>query len=319
MAYNPATAAALIRNLAPKYGIDPEAAYRVATAEGLSGRVGDNGTSFGPFQLHIGGALPKGIADPQGWSSSPAGISYALQRMAASGARGLTGANAVATIVRNFERPADPEGEIARALGSSSPVPSGASVGGPTSAGMTGSDPRISYVLGLSRANAVPQGPARTAALLQNLLAFRNNGGASQAPLPGGAAGPVASGLNPDFQSRLQAFEQATGTHTVSGFRSDAEQAKLFADAVRKYGSVAAARKWVAPPGASKHNQGLAVDLGGNLALAHKLAGKFGLYFPMSWEPRSSNRSASCQSTSNSTRISAWSGLKPKARNLSSR
>jgi hypothetical protein len=37
-------------------GIDPDIAVRVAASEGLNGYVGDHGTSFGPFQLHRGGA-----------------------------------------------------------------------------------------------------------------------------------------------------------------------------------------------------------------------------------------------------------------------
>jgi hypothetical protein len=37
-------------------GIDPDIAVRVAASEGLGGYVGDHGTSFGPFQLHRGGA-----------------------------------------------------------------------------------------------------------------------------------------------------------------------------------------------------------------------------------------------------------------------
>ncbi len=47
----------------------------------------------------------------------------------------------------------------------------------------------------------------------------------------------------------------------VSGYRSSAHQARLFASAVARYGSEAEARKWVAPPGKSAHQSGRAVDL----------------------------------------------------------
>lgn len=47
----------------------------------------------------------------------------------------------------------------------------------------------------------------------------------------------------------------------TSGFRDPAHQARLWEEAKRKYGSEAKARKWVAPPGASAHQSGRAVDL----------------------------------------------------------
>jgi murein DD-endopeptidase MepM/ murein hydrolase activator NlpD len=83
-------------------------------SEGLSGDVGDNGTSFGPFQLHVGGALPSGKG--RAWAESNAGILYALRQIA-SVAKGRTGQDAISNIVQRFERPADPSGEIRRALG----------------------------------------------------------------------------------------------------------------------------------------------------------------------------------------------------------
>ncbi len=48
----------------------------------------------------------------------------------------------------------------------------------------------------------------------------------------------------------------------ISGFRSLAYQATLFARSIEKRGSEAAAAVWVAPPGHSEHHTGLAVDLG---------------------------------------------------------
>lgn len=102
-----------IVTLAKKYNVDPYAALSVAAMEGLGGGVGDNGTSFGPFQLHVGGELPLGKT--QAWAESPAGINYALQRISKV-AGGLKGQQAIEAIVNSFEKPADPNSEIAGAL-----------------------------------------------------------------------------------------------------------------------------------------------------------------------------------------------------------
>ena len=107
----------LLKTLAIRRGLDPKAVLAVARQEGLSGGVGDQGTSFGPFQLHKGGALPQGIplASAQEWAWSPAGLNYALSKIA-SVAGGLKGRAAVENIVRRFERPANPDREVAGAL-----------------------------------------------------------------------------------------------------------------------------------------------------------------------------------------------------------
>jgi murein DD-endopeptidase MepM/ murein hydrolase activator NlpD len=110
---------------AKKHGVDPRAALAVAMTEGglKLGAVGDKGTSFGPFQLHVGGALPRGKG--AAWANSPAGIEYAVRQMAQAGARGLQGRAAVNAIVQNFERPARPGAEISKAMnlyGSTQPM-----------------------------------------------------------------------------------------------------------------------------------------------------------------------------------------------------
>jgi len=46
----------------------------------------------------------------------------------------------------------------------------------------------------------------------------------------------------------------------VSGYRTDAHQAELFAAAMVTYHTFAEARKWVAPPGHSAHATGCAID-----------------------------------------------------------
>jgi hypothetical protein len=109
-----------IKSLAQAYGLDPQAVLSVAAHEGLSGAVGDNGTSFGPFQMHAGGALPdaiwkQGPQAAQAWAWSPQGIEYAVSNMAQS-AKGLKGSQAIQAIVKNFEYPTDPQGEINAAI-----------------------------------------------------------------------------------------------------------------------------------------------------------------------------------------------------------
>lgn len=109
----------LIIKEAGRLGLDAQAVIAVSQMEGAGGGIGDNGTSFGPWQLHIGGALPKGVgakgaAYAHAWAWSPAGIKYALNVMSHV-ASGLTGPAAVEAIVRKFERPANPSAEVAGA------------------------------------------------------------------------------------------------------------------------------------------------------------------------------------------------------------
>lgn len=107
------------------------------------------------------------------------------------------------------------------------------------------------------------------------------------APVQPAMAGATDStGAAADFTARMNALIAASGgrIRIVSHVRSRAQQQQLWNDAIKKYGSPDAARKWVAPPGHSNHEKGLAVDLGGDLGLAHKLAPQFGLVAPMPWE-----------------------------------
>ena len=108
-------------------------------------------------------------------------------------------------------------------------------------------------------------------------------------------------GLDAGFQSALgdliSAARMELGGNLVifSGYRSIQRQTELWEAALRKYGSAAAARKWVAPPGSSNHNYGKAVDLRYNgVRIARPSAidtwlsanlGRFALNRPMSWEP----------------------------------
>ena len=92
--------------------LDPYAVAAVSIAEGGGrfGAVGDGGTSYGPFQLHRGGALPAGWGPAE--ANSARGVLYAMTHMAESGAAGLRGLPAIRAIVTRFERPAAPFPEV---------------------------------------------------------------------------------------------------------------------------------------------------------------------------------------------------------------
>jgi len=109
------------------------------------------------------------------------------------------------------------------------------------------------------------------------------------------------SGLDDNFSVSLAQMLQSAppeikkGLGVLSGARSVKRQSELWDAALKKYGSVAAARKWVAPPGHSMHNHGKAVDLAWNgkrldeapgyvIKWVHQNADKFGLSLPLSNE-----------------------------------
>lgn len=103
-------------------------------------------------------------------------------------------------------------------------------------------------------------------------------------------------GFKPEFEARLnRLMNDAPGKLTInSGYRSVQHQERLWRNALKKYGDPEVADNWVArPPSAggkgSNHTRGIAADLGyENDALkkwVHANAGKYGLKFPMSWEP----------------------------------
>jgi D-alanyl-D-alanine carboxypeptidase len=72
--------------------------------------------------------------------------------------------------------------------------------------------------------------------------------------------------IHPLLQARFDAAKVAAARvgvnlYMTSGFRSEARQAMLFADAIEKYGSETEAAKWVLPPKSSHHPEGLAIDI----------------------------------------------------------
>lgn len=114
-----------VYQIAPRYGVDPAAADAISRSTEWPGRggVGDAGTSYGPFQLHVGGALPRGRG--RKWAESRAGVDYAIRQMAAHGARGLRGQAAIRAISANFERPADVAREVRQSTAFYNAHPSG--------------------------------------------------------------------------------------------------------------------------------------------------------------------------------------------------
>ncbi len=86
---------------AHRFGLDPAAvvAYMLEESGGRWNALGDHGTSFGPFQMHRGGALGSHSG---AWAESPAGLIAGMRMMAQGGARGLRGEAAVRAIYVGF-------------------------------------------------------------------------------------------------------------------------------------------------------------------------------------------------------------------------
>ncbi len=61
--------------------------------------------------------------------------------------------------------------------------------------------------------------------------------------------------------ARISAKKVGVRLYLTSGFRSEERQARLFAQAIEKYGSESEAAKWVLPPLSSHHPDGLAIDV----------------------------------------------------------
>jgi len=103
------------------------------------------------------------------------------------------------------------------------------------------------------------------------------------------------TGLKPEFRDAFGRMMRDApksvrdNVKIFSSFRDPKLQAKLYANALKKYGSEKAARKWVAPPGKSQHNHGTAMDLRYGTDEAkqwmHRNAAKYGLNYRMSHEP----------------------------------
>jgi len=276
----------IIRQTAPRLGLDPAAVVAYALTQGgvKWGAVGDNGSSFGPFQAHIGGAA--GRRSPQQasqWANSPQGLTEMMGMMARAGATGRKGPDAAAYIVGpSFGRGANPPRDMANARAQYTRALQ--LVGGaPTGAGSpppTGQFPR-------GNAMPVQQGiadnPAAKAALMAQIMKIGHGGSASsllpvldlmrQAPTsPSGAASAASAAASPPIpaggggsttsdnpgtiHAPLLSVAKQFGLTITSGYRSVERQAQLYAHRSRD-GSVAA-------PGKSYHNFGRAIDIAVN-------------------------------------------------------
>ena len=103
--------------------------------------------------------------------------------------------------------------------------------------------------------------------------------------------------LESSFEQAINNLIAASGGRVwkVSGYRETDHQRRLWEEKLAEYGlppdtdpedpRAAEARNYVAPPGYSNHERGIAMDLGGDLELVAQLAPQFGLWLPMSWEP----------------------------------
>lgn len=97
------------------------------------------------------------------------------------------------------------------------------------------------------------------------------------------------TGLHPLLDRAVEQLLGAAGgrVELVSGWRSSQHQEALWADALQRYGTAELADDWVARPGSSMHERGLAVDLGGDVEHAAQLVRSLGLplHRPLPHEP----------------------------------
>lgn len=119
-----------IRSAAQARGIDPDIAVAVANQEGLNTYVGDNNSSFGPYQLHYGNVAAGGNAvsglgdaftaatgmDARDPSTIAAQIDYSLDQVAQNGWGPWHGAAAIGVYGKTGV------GSNAKALGTYSPA-----------------------------------------------------------------------------------------------------------------------------------------------------------------------------------------------------
>lgn len=96
-------------------------------------------------------------------------------------------------------------------------------------------------------------------------------------------------GLHPALAHHLRRLIAEAGgeVRVISGWRPRDRQAELWSAALARYGDAETADDWVARPGTSMHERGLAADLGGNLELAADLATRLDLplHRPLPNEP----------------------------------
>ncbi|MFM8792068.1 MAG: transglycosylase SLT domain-containing protein [Solirubrobacterales bacterium] len=133
-----------------------------------------------------------------------------------------------------------------------------------------------------------PQGPAGTAWAVARIGLVGSGSKDLAFATGGGYSGPLAirqgHGMRPDVAGAFDrmaaaALRDGVGLAINSGYRSDAEQARLFAANPDP--------RWVAPPGQSLHRCGTELDIGPPSAYGWLAAnaGRFGFLKRYSWEP----------------------------------
>ena len=144
---------------------------------------------------------------------------------------------------------------------------------------------RVAIPVRLEGGSGSGSGPVRAEARIG--IALSAGGGVTRAT-GGGYSGPLVMrqghGMRPDVASAFDLMATAAAASGVSlvinsGFRSDAEQARLF--------SANPDPRWVAPPGRSLHRCATELDIGPPSAYGWLAtnAGRFGFTRRYSWEP----------------------------------
>jgi hypothetical protein len=138
-----------IQQAAIARGIDPNVAVAVANSEGLNTYVGDQGSSFGPYQLHYGGGLGDSFTkstglDARDQSTVRQQIDYALDNAATSGWGAYHGAARMG--IGNFTG----IGANAHAVGV------GSGTGGGTGGSGGGSDPISTFISSMTGHTPIP-------------------------------------------------------------------------------------------------------------------------------------------------------------------
>jgi hypothetical protein len=119
---------------------------------------------------------------------------------------------------------------------------------------------------GISAETTAGNPPPPSSGEIEGVTSWNNGNGDTRVTFGGGprSDGPESwSRVAVEAKVGLMRLQQKFGRKltVISAYRSTEKQARLFAEAVQKYGSEAAARKHVAPPGSSKHESGTALDI----------------------------------------------------------
>lgn len=112
--------------------------------------------------------------------------------------------------------------------------------------------------------SAAGQEPLRIGPAAQDTLGGWLPDGTTLSPFD--VSNPIVGWLDPDLLAAVQDAAKAAAADGVdmrinSGWRTIGFQRRLFEDGVRSYGSIEAARKFVASPQTSNHVTGKAVDI----------------------------------------------------------